>query len=46
MHSRLIFLALFLVTTFSLFAQQQLTDEIIVTASAIPEAQWEGRQGL
>ncbi len=37
MQSRLIFLSLILTTTFSLFAQQQLTDEIIVTASALPE---------
>ncbi|HEX6098446.1 MAG TPA: TonB-dependent receptor [Thermoanaerobaculia bacterium] len=36
MHSRLIFFILIFVSGFSLFAQQ-LTDEIIVTASALPE---------
>jgi vitamin B12 transporter len=36
MHSRLCFFILILVGSFSLFAQQ-LTDEIIVTASALPE---------
>ncbi|MGZ8781496.1 MAG: TonB-dependent receptor plug domain-containing protein [Thermoanaerobaculia bacterium] len=38
MHSRLFFFSLVLVSRFSLFAQQQLTDVIIVTASALPEA--------
>ena len=37
MHSRLFFFILILVVAFPLFSQQQLTDEIIVTASAIPE---------
>ncbi|MGZ5432111.1 MAG: TonB-dependent receptor plug domain-containing protein, partial [Thermoanaerobaculia bacterium] len=38
MHSRLFFFSLVLVSRFSLFAQQQLTDVLIVTASALPEA--------
>jgi len=37
MHSRIVFLILILTSSFSLLAQQQLTDEIIVTASALPE---------
>jgi vitamin B12 transporter len=37
MRSHLIFLILISVVTFPLFSQQQLTDEIIVTASALPE---------
>ena len=38
MHSRLFLLLSFLTAAFPLFSQQQLTDEIIVTASALPEA--------
>lgn len=37
MHSRLFFFSLIVVFAFPLLAQQQLTDEIIVTASALPE---------
>lgn len=37
MHSRLFFFSLILTISFPLFAQQQLSDEIIVTASALPE---------
>jgi vitamin B12 transporter len=37
MHSRLFFFSLIVVFAFPRFAQQQLTDEIIVTASALPE---------
>ena len=37
MYSRLIFISLILITAFPLFSQHQLSDEIIVTASALPE---------
>ena len=37
MHARLFFFALILAIVFPVFAQQQLSDEIIVTASALPE---------
>jgi vitamin B12 transporter len=37
MHSRLFFFSLILAISFPLFAQQQLSEEIIVTASSLPE---------